>query len=134
MLRVHWSQLLPHPGDADLLQIKLDVVHGEGVQSLELLISLESAEELAAAIQAAREMRQQCDKRNAVALLIEHLGGVTRTAEAFGVRPPSVCEWHDRGQLPVGRCWPAEKLTGGKFTRYQLRPDLFGPAPESEAA
>jgi DNA-binding transcriptional regulator YdaS (Cro superfamily) len=66
--------------------------------------------------------------------LIEHFGGVTRTAEAFGVRPPSVCEWRERGQLPVGRCLDAERLSRGAFTRYQLRPDLFGPAPESEAA
>lgn len=66
--------------------------------------------------------------------LIEHFGGLQRTAEAFGIRAPSVHEWRERDAIPVARCLDAERLTEGKFTRFDLRPDVFGPAPGAKAA
>lgn len=70
---------------------------------------------------------------SAIQALVAHFGGPQKTATAFGVKAPSVHEWIERDQLPVGRCAKAEELTAGEFTRYQLRPDIFGPAPAANA-
>ena len=65
--------------------------------------------------------------------LIQFLGGPAEAAKKFGLKTPSVCEWSARGQLPVGRVLFAEALTEGKFTRYMLRPDVYGEAPNVDA-
>lgn len=56
-------------------------------------------------------------------------GGLTKLATALGIKPPSVAEWIKRGLAPPERCIAIEEATGGKVTRYELRPDVFGPAP-----
>lgn len=35
---------------------------------------------------------------------------------------------------PAHHCLAIEEATGGKVTRYQLRPDVFGPAPNGKGA
>lgn len=70
----------------------------------------------------------------AVTRLIEHLGGVKAAADAFGISQPSVSEWKRRGKLPIVRCPQAEQLTGGMFSRYELRPDFFGKTSHGQRA
>ncbi|MGH7605439.1 MAG: Cro/CI family transcriptional regulator [Gemmatimonadaceae bacterium] len=47
--------------------------------------------------------------------LIDHFGGVTATARALGVKPPSVSEWSAAGKVPLGRQFQAQVLTKGKL-------------------
>jgi len=63
------------------------------------------------------------------------LVGLTRLAESLGVRPPTLHVWMNRtGRAPAERCIAIERATGGKVTRYDLRPDVFGPAPDHHQA
>jgi hypothetical protein len=59
--------------------------------------------------------------------LIDYFGGITKTARAMGVKPPSVHKWATTGEVPVGRQYPPEVLTAG-----QLRAD--GPAEARRGA
>jgi DNA-binding transcriptional regulator YdaS (Cro superfamily) len=62
------------------------------------------------------------------------LGSQQALADALGIRSPSVSEWKLRS-VPAARCLAIEQATGGAVTRYELRPDVFGDAPDaSEAA
>jgi DNA-binding transcriptional regulator YdaS (Cro superfamily) len=54
------------------------------------------------------------------------IGGTNATARALGIKPPSVSKWLRKGRAPAERCRDIEKLTKGKVTRYELRPDVFG--------
>jgi DNA-binding transcriptional regulator YdaS (Cro superfamily) len=36
--------------------------------------------------------------------------------------------------VPADRCLPIERATGGAVTRYDLRPDIFGDAPDGAPA
>ncbi|MGH6738661.1 MAG: Cro/CI family transcriptional regulator [Bradyrhizobium sp.] len=47
--------------------------------------------------------------------LIEHFGGVTATAKALGVKPPSVSEWCSKGRVPLGRQFQAQVVTRNKL-------------------
>lgn len=46
----------------------------------------------------------------------------------------AVDRWCRTGQVPANHCIPIEELTGGEVTRYDLRPDVFGKAPQERAA
>lgn len=63
---------------------------------------------------------------------IEILGTQEALASALGIRSPSISEWRKR-QVPAERCPEIEKATSGKVTRYDLRPDVFGEAPDQAA-
>jgi DNA-binding transcriptional regulator YdaS (Cro superfamily) len=65
---------------------------------------------------------------------IDAAGGVTALASRLGVRQSVVSNWLIRGQVPSERCREVELAVGGKVTRYELRPDVFGPEPTAEAA
>ena len=45
--------------------------------------------------------------------LIAYFGGVTETARALGVKPPSVSEWKASGEVPETRQYQAQIATGG---------------------
>ncbi len=62
----------------------------------------------------------------ALQLACDLVGGVALLAEKLGVTGPAVYQW-DRA--PPNRCLAIEQATEGQVTRYQLRPDIFGPAP-----
>lgn len=65
------------------------------------------------------------------------MGGVSILAEKIGVVQSAVSNWRTRNSgVPAERCIPIEEATNGVVTRYELRPDIFGPAPakEGEAA
>ncbi len=46
--------------------------------------------------------------------LIEHSGSQAAAARALGLKPPSVCEWQDKG-IPLPRQAQYELLTDGKL-------------------
>ena len=57
-------------------------------------------------------------------------GGASALARALGlVWPSTVTNWAVRG-IPAERCLPIERATGGAVTRFELRPDIFGEAPD----
>lgn len=60
--------------------------------------------------------------------------GPAELARAIGVKPQFVTAL-GKGERPVppGRCLAIEEATGGRVTRYELRPDVFG-APPGRAA
>jgi DNA-binding transcriptional regulator YdaS (Cro superfamily) len=71
---------------------------------------------------------------NALDIAIESAGGVGKLAERLGIFQSAVSNWKKRGQPPADRCIALEAIAEGKVTRYQLRPDVFGPAPDSQHA
>jgi len=67
---------------------------------------------------------------------IDSYGG-TELARQLNVSKSTVSSWrHGRFRVPPERCIPLERLSGGKIKRYDIRPDIFGPAPatSTEAA
>lgn len=57
---------------------------------------------------------------------IEVVGGRVALASALGVTPQAIFLWLKKGRVPVERALAIETLTGGKVTRRDLRPDIFG--------
>jgi len=70
--------------------------------------------------------------------VFEILGGPSAIAKRFAdengkpLRAWAVSKW--RRRVPPGRCVPLEEMTGGRVTRYQLRPDVFGLDPRRSEA
>jgi hypothetical protein len=54
-----------------------------------------------------------------------------RFGERLDISQPAVHRWRARGKAPADRVIYLEHATQGKVTRYQLRPDVFGPAPDA---
>jgi len=75
-----------------------------------------------------RGMKNEMKKALEKAVVI--LGGVVCMARACDVNHQNVQSWRKRGWLPDVKCRLVELLTGGKVTRYQLRPDVFGKSSE----
>lgn len=69
----------------------------------------------------------------AITRAIEAVGGASELGRRLGVPWPSaVTNWVARG-VPAERCLAIECATDGAVTRYELRPDVFGPAPAPRA-
>lgn len=62
----------------------------------------------------------------------EAAGGPTALAAALQIRQSVVSNWRMRGRIPAARCIQVEQLTG--VSRHELRPDVFGEAPQGEPA
>lgn len=60
-------------------------------------------------------------------------GSQAALAQRLGIRSPSISEWRIRGRVPVARCLEIEAATAAAVTRYELRPDIYGPAPAEPA-
>lgn len=58
--------------------------------------------------------------------IISELGGPTAVAALFGINSQAVSQWK---RVPVERCAAIEVASGGRLTRYQLRPDVFDEPP-----
>ena len=58
-------------------------------------------------------------------------GGVAAVSRALGVSQPFASQM-SRGvrSLPARHVLPLERACLGAVTRHELRPDVFGPAPE----
>lgn len=50
------------------------------------------------------------------------VGGVKRLAGILGISRAAVYQWK---QVPADQVRKIERATGGKVTRYELRPDLY---------
>jgi DNA-binding transcriptional regulator YdaS (Cro superfamily) len=57
---------------------------------------------------------------------VEAAGGLSAVARAFTISPQAVWKWD---AVPADRVVALEALCGGKVSRYDMRPDIFGPAP-----
>lgn len=55
------------------------------------------------------------------------LGSQDALAAVLGIRSASISGWRERKRVPAERCVAIEQATGGQVTRYELRPDVFGP-------
>lgn len=71
---------------------------------------------------------------NALDKAIGHVGGAASLAEKLGIWNTAITNWKARGRVPATRCIQIETATAGAVTRYDLRPDIFGPAPDSSAS
>jgi DNA-binding transcriptional regulator YdaS (Cro superfamily) len=58
---------------------------------------------------------------------IEIVGSATALSHGVGVTKQAITQWRRRG-VPPGKVLAVERLTGGKVSRHDLRPDVFGPA------
>lgn len=56
--------------------------------------------------------------------------GVYRLAMAIGVKHPTIHSWLRAGRVPAERVLAVEAATG--VSRYDLRPDVYGPAPDEQ--
>lgn len=62
---------------------------------------------------------------------IEAAGGPASLARHIGVTTQAVSQWK---HAPAKRVRAIESATGGLVSRYELRPDVFGTAPEAATA
>ena len=71
-----------------------------------------------------------------IELAVELAGGQSALARAIGgdVKQAHVWYWLQKGVVPAEHCGAIETATGGKVTREELRPDVFGPLPAPEPA
>lgn len=72
-------------------------------------------------------MSEKSDMNVALMKAVEIIGGLTKTGRAIGCTPQAVDQWEI---CPGGRVLAIEAATEGKVTRYELRPDLYGQAPD----
>ena len=45
--------------------------------------------------------------------VLNHFGGVAKTAKALGIAQPSVCKWGEK--IPKGRAYQIEVMTNGEL-------------------
>ena len=61
---------------------------------------------------------------------IEIVGGRVALAKAINVTPQAIYQWlHGKTQMDPVHARSIELATKGNVTRYDLRPDVFGPPP-----
>lgn len=72
-------------------------------------------------------------KDSPICQAIRICGGQGQLAEKAYVDQRTVSHWKVTGTVPAKRVLAVEAATGGKVTRYQLRPDIYGPDPAEEA-
>lgn len=68
--------------------------------------------------------------QDALQAIKDCLGSGSEVARRLGIKPAAVNQW---SRVPHERCLDLERLTEGKVTRYQMRPDIYG-EPPAEAA
>jgi DNA-binding transcriptional regulator YdaS (Cro superfamily) len=99
-------------------RLLLELVRLETMANHMVAESVAPLKAMTAAIEAKSKVDSQLDR------IIRELGGVTAVARICEVKPPSVCEWVQRGRIPATRCEQIELATGGAMRCEQLRPDL----------
>lgn len=56
------------------------------------------------------------------------------TGRVRRITPQAVTKWVKSGRIPADRCIVVEMALDSRVTRYEMRPDVYGPAPESGVA
>jgi DNA-binding transcriptional regulator YdaS (Cro superfamily) len=75
------------------------------------------------------------DGMSAIERAIEVVGGQAKLAVELGISPQAVSQWvKGRRPIPPGKCIAIEKASGGRVTRNDLRPDVFGASEAGVAA
>ncbi len=74
------------------------------------------------------------EQNTAILRAVQTLGSQQRLAEALGVYQSFVSKMARTGRVPAERCLAIEMATNGAVTRYELRPDVFGPAPAANSS
>ncbi len=69
---------------------------------------------------------------NAIERAIASAGSASELARQLGVVPMTVTQWKTRDRVPAERVIAIETATG--ISRHDLRPDVFGPAPQQGEA
>ena len=69
---------------------------------------------------------------DAIERAIQIVGTLTAFARQVGVSPQVVTHWRKRG-IPAERVIEIERVTAGKVSRHELRPDLYPIAKERAA-
>ena len=69
------------------------------------------------------------ERMNPLNRAIAVTGGIQSLAKALGISYQAVQKWRALGRPPAERCLAIERHTG--VSRYDLRPDIYGPAPVS---
>jgi len=63
---------------------------------------------------------------------VAHCGGQAPLARQIGVKQAHIWNWLNKSRrVPAEHAIAVEEATAGAVTRYQLRPDVFGPAEPS---
>lgn len=71
--------------------------------------------------------------QSALQKAVEVAGSQAELARRIGKKQAHVWNWlHRDNEVPAEAAIPIETATGGKVTRHDLRPDIFGPAPKPE--
>lgn len=72
---------------------------------------------------------------NPIERAVQIVGGQSELARRIGGEVKQAHVWHwinkSGGSVPAEHCRAIEEATEGKITRYELRPDVFGPAPSA---
>jgi len=71
-------------------------------------------------------------KMSAIEKAISLSGSQSELARRVGVRQGTLWKWLKKGIAPAEHVLAIERATNGKVTRYQLRPDVFGPDSAQE--
>jgi len=70
---------------------------------------------------------------DAISEAVRAVGGQVALAKQLGVNPSLISQWvTGRLQVAARHCLAIEAATGGRVTRYALRPDVFGPPANDE--
>lgn len=68
--------------------------------------------------------------RSLIIRAVEHAGSQQKLAEGIGCSQQQISYLlHTAGRISVEMAVKIEEATEGKVSRYDLRPDIFGPAP-----
>lgn len=65
---------------------------------------------------------------------ISAAGSMSELARRLDLTFQHIQQWRRVGQVPAERVLQVEAAIQGQVSRHDLRPDVFGPAPEAKAA
>ena len=66
-----------------------------------------------------------------IEIAVAKAGNTSTLARSLGISHTAVRKWRLLGRPPAERVLEIERVTG--VSRYELRPDVFGPAPAPDA-
>lgn len=79
-------------------------------------------------------MRKSNFPESGITKAAEVAGSLNALARKIGRRQSTLWSWAVSGKPPAEVCGEIEAATNGAVTRYDLRPDIFGPPPAKREA